>query len=361
MWFALLARAFIKEKDEARKVAKLTTLLNAFERRITNDVIRSKDFVHTRDSVDSTLALESAFINDDHEAMLTLLHDGGDGSLASKINIITNFVSRVHEDVDSKISPEDITDVVRLTQLSAAVSKVNLKIDSLSDQLQRLAYGINSNANVVISESLTYGHQLRMVSRLEERIEGRVVFSVPWLVPRKIQNLIRAAYDTTTVSVLPEVRLGFTNAYTQDMWTVLFSGQRTVEYLDGSSVKVGQTDLVHDYINAISSPDDDATDVEVNPWSQVKGLARIIDMMAAAALAYYKVPTTSIGGITIGEDEIKQFVKAAVSTVTSGTNFTKREHATDVNTGSLSITETSLGALPGVGSPLVTIHHPPGS
>jgi hypothetical protein len=210
--------------------------------------------------------------------------------------------------------------------------------------------------------SETTGTKVVYQHHLYEETKVSVAFTTPWLYTKKQRAKIVKDYEVTYSTRLAERFLGYDTSYYNEVWSIAVSGAHNIHYKTEAGTEIGDADVVYESVNAISEVDDDASDVVLKPYSQVKGVAKVAQMLTGVALAMYGLPGTTIAGVmTFGEDEVKQIVSAAVDYVETSSRFPRREHLTNVVQGNVVIATTNLGTTSEVGVKIAEQDHPRGS
>jgi hypothetical protein len=317
--------------------------------------------VESTTAIEDRHAIETALSQDDHDKIKFYLSIGDDGTIARALENLSVFIELIHGEVDTKVSQGQLANYPTTEIVMANLDTVNARIDAIETALSRMSYGIDKTALVTRAVSETTGTKVIYQHHLYEETKVSVAFSTPWLYTKKQRAQIVKDMETSYVTKLSEKFLGYDTSYYNEVYSVAVSGAHDIHYKTEAGVDVGSTDVVYETVNAISDPDDDAADVVLKPYSQVKGVTKIAQMLTGVALAMYGLPGTTIAGVmSFGEDEVKQIVSAAVDYVETSTRFPKREHLTNVVQGNVVIATTHLGTSNEVGLQIAEQDHPRG-
>jgi hypothetical protein len=191
----------------------------------------------------------------------------------------------------------------------------------------------------------------------QKKIDARMLWG--WLLTKKKRRYLERKWSVgVTTRELPHplgVFHKYDTSYYFNIYVSKMSAKRAVKYYDTSGVQVGDTDYVVERVNAISDPDDDATDVTVDPYSITKSNIDVVETMFALAIALKAVPNATIDGIIdIGEDEFRQVIEAGRGTLDNSVRFPVREHTSDAIGGTVTITEVKIGDPPFLGGTFIS-------
>jgi hypothetical protein len=342
----------------------LVALLEAFEVHILKGTHENKFQLRNADelasdAVNDRLALELAIATDDHDAMHNILLGDKTTGLVRQITNVGTLVEIVHGEVDSKVDFDNLKYYATNASLNANMTLVNRYLTALEDKIRRLQDGVTSTAVLTRTISTNSGMRFEVDCELMEERKTDAYLTGDWLLPKSTRDRLRSLWrEAATVNSISE-SFGYDTKYHHDIYVVKASAERSIKYYDNVPSQINGTDLAHERVVSFSDPDDDATDVEIDPYSRAKCIISAVELMAGIALAVNGIAGATLDtALSLSEDDVRSALSTAKGLLTDQVTFPVREHATDLNAGTLTITETYKGQGTRTGTLVSTVDQP---